>query len=278
MAGQINVQKGMEVYDGSNQTFGTVERVAGSQFFVQGKAFSLASVTRIEGNRVYLSGAAGIGADQGNLVIPVVEEQLQVGIRQVAAGEVRVTTDVIEKPVETQVNLREEEVHIERRPVNRSATSADLAAMKNGVIEVTETDEEAVVSKQARVVEEVVINKEVKERTETIRDTVRRTDVEVKNLEGVAPSQPMSNFSDYDTDFRQNYQTNYLQSGYTYDQYQPAYEFGTSLFSDTRYKGNDWNSIQTNVQQNWEQKNPGTWDQFKDSIQYAWGKVSGQTK
>ncbi len=116
----------------------------------------------------------------GEATIPVMEEQLEVGKRAVERGGVRVRSRVIEKPVEEAVRLREERVSVERRPVNRPVTDADLNAFREGTLEVRERGEEAVVSKQARVVEEVVINKDVGERTETVRDAVRRTDVDVE--------------------------------------------------------------------------------------------------
>ena len=121
-------------------------------------------------------------AGQNEAVIPVVEEELQVGKRQVQGGGVRVYTHVTERPVEEQVTLHEERVDVQRRPVDRAVTGADLNnAFKEGTIEVTESSEQAVVNKQARVVEEVVINKAATDRVETIRDTVRRTEVEVEN-------------------------------------------------------------------------------------------------
>ncbi|MDQ3255198.1 MAG: YsnF/AvaK domain-containing protein [Acidobacteriota bacterium] len=122
-------------------------------------------------------------ATQNNVAIPIMEEQLQVGKRQVERGGVRIYSHVTERPVEAEVRLREEHVHVERRPVDRSVSDADMAAFKEGVIEVTETSEEAVVSKQARVVEEVVVGKDVRERSETVRDTVRRTDVDVEEVD-----------------------------------------------------------------------------------------------
>ncbi|HVF86343.1 MAG TPA: YsnF/AvaK domain-containing protein [Pyrinomonadaceae bacterium] len=114
--------------------------------------------------------------------LPVIEEELQVGKREVVRGGVRVSSHVVERPVEEVVRLREERVRVERRPVNRLVTDADLQAFREGTIEITERAEEAVVHKQARVVEEVVVGKEVGEHTETIRDTVRRTDVEVEDI------------------------------------------------------------------------------------------------
>ena len=85
--------------------------------------------------------------------------------------------------MEEQVNLREEKVRVERRPADRPATEADFNRAAGGSVEVRSTAEQAVVNKQARVVEEVVIDKDVKERQETVRDTVRRTDVKVEQVD-----------------------------------------------------------------------------------------------
>jgi len=113
-------------------------------------------------------------------VVPIIEEELQIGKRTVQRGGVRVYTHLVERPVEEQVMVREEQVRLERRPVDRPASEADLIAAQEGAIEVTETAEEAVVSKRARVVEEVAITKDVEERPEKIQETVRRTEVEVE--------------------------------------------------------------------------------------------------
>lgn len=121
---------------------------------------------------------------EGNTSIPIVEEQLQVGKQTVETGGARIRSRIIERPVEENLRLREENVRVERTPVNRPATEADLNTFREGEIEITEHAEVPVVSKQARVVEEVSIGKEVQERNETIRDTVRGTEVEVERLEG----------------------------------------------------------------------------------------------
>lgn len=123
-------------------------------------------------------------AEGGTARIPVIEEELRVGKREVEGGGVRIRTRVIERPVEETVSLREERVNVERRPVNRPVTETDLNAFREGTFELRERSEEAVVAKTARVVEEVAINKEVGERTETVRDTVRKTDVDVEETGG----------------------------------------------------------------------------------------------
>jgi uncharacterized protein (TIGR02271 family) len=116
-------------------------------------------------------------------VIPVVEEQLRVGKRDVNAGNVRVRSYVVETPVSETVNLRDENVSVERRSVDRPLTDAD-AAFQDRTIEAEEHREEAVVSKDARVKEEVVLRKTEAERAETIDDSVRHTEVEVEDNRG----------------------------------------------------------------------------------------------
>ena len=112
--------------------------------------------------------------------LQVIQEDLKVGKRAVQRGAVRVHRRIIETPVQEQVTLNEERAVVERRPVDRPATAADFAAFKEGEMEIRETSEEPVVSKSARVVEEVEIGKEASQRTETVSDTVRRTDVDVE--------------------------------------------------------------------------------------------------
>ena len=85
-------------------------------------------------------------------------------------------------PVNEQVTLREEHVDVERRPVDRAVGDADIDAFQEGTFEVRERSEEAVVDKQARVTEEIRVRKDVDQRTETVQDTVRRTDVDVEQL------------------------------------------------------------------------------------------------
>jgi uncharacterized protein (TIGR02271 family) len=131
--------------------------------------------------------------NQGDMKIPVIEENLQVGKRTVEQGGVRVRSRIIEKPVEETVRLREEHVVVNRQPVNRAVTDSDFATFKEGEMEITERAEEAVVSKQARVVEEVSIGKQVQEREQVVSDTVRRTDVDVEEIDTDVNTRTASN-------------------------------------------------------------------------------------
>jgi len=199
--------------------------------------------------------------------VPIVEEDVQIGKREVERGGVRVRKSVEEQPVEKQVNLREENVNVERRPVNRAADAADLNTFEEGDFEVSSMTEEPVVQKQARVVEEVLINKDARERTETVRDTARKTRVDVDQTDG--------NSSSYDaSSFRNHFQTNYANRGRAYEQYEPAYRYGYTLANDARYRGRDWNAIEADAKRDWSQNHKGSaWEDFKDAVRYSWERA-----
>ncbi len=193
--------------------------------------------------------------------VPVVEEQLEVGKRQVNRGGVRIHSHIVEKPVEQKVSLREERLTVERRPVYRDATESDLADFKEGTIEIHETVEEPVISKRRRVVEEIVIGRQARERTATISETVRRTEVSVEPL--VAP------------DFRAMHDAG-PRRGEDFEDYEPAYQYGYALARDERFRNAEWDDVEPHARRAWEEENPGAWEQFKDAVRGAWQKVSGR--
>ena len=112
--------------------------------------------------------------------IPVYEENLSVGKRDVSHGRVRLRSYVVETPVNEQVSLRRETVDVSRRPVDRAVTAGD-AVFNERVIEVEERAEEAVVAKNVRVKEEVSLRKTAEEHVHKVSDTVRSTRVEVED-------------------------------------------------------------------------------------------------
>ncbi|HEY8610312.1 MAG TPA: YsnF/AvaK domain-containing protein [Roseomonas sp.] len=124
--------------------------------------------------------AAETGSATNEERIPIVEEQIRVGKREMDRGRVRVRSYIVETPVSESVTLRDEHVHVERRPVDLPLSAAD-DAFRERTIEAVEHAEEAVVSKEARVTEELVIRKEQEQRTQTVSDTVRHTEVEVED-------------------------------------------------------------------------------------------------
>ena len=221
------------------------------------------------------SGWTNRGAvNEKEAIVPVVEEDLQVGKRQVSRGGVRIYRHVTEEPIEETVKLRDERVRVDRKPTNRPVDRGDETMFTEQRIEMSETAEEPVVSKQARVIEEIIVRKDVNERTETIRDSVRRTDVDVTQT-GSDQNQTANDLGRHENDWRNYYNAKLSNTGYTYNQYGPAYRYGYTLASDPRYRGKQWSAIESDARRAWEERNKGTWEQFKDAIRYAWDRVAG---
>ncbi|RYC29325.1 DUF2382 domain-containing protein [Lichenibacterium minor] len=124
------------------------------------------------------TGMAGRGGED---VVQVVEERINVGKRAVSRGKVRLHSYVVENQVSEDVTLRDETVSIDRHAVDRPVAALGEDAFRERTIELEEIDEEAVVAKTARVVEEIGIRKDVSDRVETVRDTVRSTKVDIED-------------------------------------------------------------------------------------------------
>jgi stress response protein YsnF len=154
---------------------GLSDRGAGSQMAAD------ASAGGLTGTRVGTDFGSDLGAGQVSEdgTVKVVEERLAVGKREAEAGRVRVRSYVREVPVEAEVDLRATRVFVERHPVDRPVSGAD--AFQDRVIEARETAEEAVVAKDARVVEEIGLREQTEVQHQTVRDTVRKTEVEIED-------------------------------------------------------------------------------------------------
>ncbi len=118
-----------------------------------------------------------------NKTFPVIEEDIKVGKREIATGGVRIRSRIVEKPVEENLRLREEHIHVERNKVDRPATEEELNNFKDGTVEFTEHAEIPDVQKRSNVVEEVSLEKKVDHRDEVVRDKIRKTEVDVENIE-----------------------------------------------------------------------------------------------
>lgn len=215
---------------------------------------------------------AGQRERQDEEVVPIVEERLRVGKRPAVRGGVRIYSRVTEEPVEEQVRLREERVHIERRPADRPV--AGQGAFREDEFEMIETTEEPVVAKEARVVEEVSVSKDVDEHVETVRDTVRRTDVDVEPIGQRGAESPA--YQRNEGDFRRHWQT--IGAGRPYEECRPGYEYGCRLGSDPRHAARDWSAVEIEAQRDWEQRNPGTWQDFREPVRYAWEQTRGSDR
>jgi uncharacterized protein (TIGR02271 family) len=210
------------------------------------------------------------GTDHGETSIPVVEEDIEVGKRDVEREGVNIHAYVEEIPVEKDVNLRREHIEVERRPVDREITGSGDQHFVEGELHLTQHEEQPMVRKTARVTEEVHVRKDVDERQETVRDTVRRQRVDVSKM---SPS----DWQQTDRTFQDHYRTTYGSRGHDYNYYQDAYRYGYTLANDDRYQNRDWSSIETDARRRWESEHRDTaWDDVKDAIRYGWESLTGQ--
>jgi len=202
------------------------------------------------------------------MTIPVMEEQLRVGKRETTTGGVRVERYVTETPVEEQVRLRDETVRVERRDVNRPASETDFDTFEEGTIEILEEHEEPVVEKQARVVGEVNVKKEARERVETVRGDVRRTDVRVTDVDDTEfrdlddPGEVA--YLGYENDWRTHWQNTYARTGRNFDEYRGAYVYGCRLYDSDL---GDWGTAETEARRYWMNNYPNQrWEDYRDAV------------
>ncbi|HEX7002884.1 MAG TPA: DUF2382 domain-containing protein [Trueperaceae bacterium] len=208
-----------------------------------------------------------LAQEREHIEIPIVEEDIRVGKREVERGGVRARTYVRERPVDEQVELRDESVEVRRQRADRPLSAADGDAFRERSVEMHETDEEAVVSKEARVVEDVVIEKQARDRTEHVRDTVRRTEVEIEQLDDDIVDE---DFSRYERTFRGHFKDSDISDRYAYDDVMPAYRFGYSLANDANCRDRRWDEIEPEARTRWEARNRGSWDDVRESVRHSW--------
>jgi stress response protein YsnF len=138
-------------------------------------------VTRAEAPVLTRAASGAAIAVNGEEVLALAEEHLDVGKRVIQEGATRIRRFVTETPVEAQVTLHEEHARVLRRAIVDPGYIRNLD-WTDKTIEITETAEEPVVTKSARVAEEVVIQREGSDHVKTVRDKVRRQEVEVEHL------------------------------------------------------------------------------------------------
>jgi hypothetical protein len=81
--------------------------------------------------------------------------------------------------------------------------------------------------------------------------------------------------TDEDSYWRQNYSTRpYAQSGRSYDEYRPAYQYGWD--SANRYQGRTWEETENDLERGWEKAKGATrmtGHEVKDAVRDSWNRV-----
>lgn len=182
-----DIRKGMQIFGANNQAFGTVEDVQDQYVIVNGQRYEANAFT-MEGSRLMMAGNRANTNTQtaGEIRVPVAEEQLNVGKREVGGGAVSVHKTVTQEQVNVPVELYREEAHIEKVDTPDRPLRAGENAFKEETFEIPLRAEEAVVSKEAIVTGEVVVNKTQETERRNVTDTIRKERVEVDRQEATA--------------------------------------------------------------------------------------------
>jgi len=269
MAKNTDIREGMQVYGANDALLGTVERVQGDGFDVAGYHYASALVARVAQNTVYVRGtgqaAAQTATDTGTITVPVAEERLTVGKREVDLGEVNIRKTVTEEQRTVPVTLTHEEVHVEERDVaDRPATGEDL--FQERTIRVALRGEEAVVSKEAVVTGEVVIDKDAVSEERQITDTVRKQRVDVDKA-----------YQETRGTLEQAHTTRASGTGRAFEQAEPNYRAGFTAAHDERYAEREFEDAEPELRTRHTTTGTGdTWEQLREEIREGWNKARGR--
>ncbi len=83
--------------------------------------------------------------------------------------------------------------------------------------------------------------------------------------------------NDTDRANRNHWSSTYGQDGGTYDDYAPAYSYGSSLASDEKFRGRSWDDAESDIRSDWESRNAGstsTWDKMKAAVRHGWERIT----
>jgi uncharacterized protein (TIGR02271 family) len=196
------LRPGMRLVGPDNHDYGAVERYDDTSVYANGRRIPFGAIERVDHDRLYLDTAgtyslieqdtADIGTDS-QVRVPVTEERLEVGKRQIDLGEIRIHKTVEEVEQVRRGPLHREEVEIERVRVNRRVTVPEERRQEGEWLVIPVMEEVFVVEKRLVVMEEIRIRKQLMTEDREVRETVRREHASIDETRAEAPGRPTSN-------------------------------------------------------------------------------------
>jgi uncharacterized protein (TIGR02271 family) len=116
-------------------------------------------------------------AANDELRIPLAREEFTATARPIRGGAVRIAKRVVTEDQILEVPVTAEEIRVERRIIERPGDGAGFEAVEQIIIEVPLYRDRLDIQKRTRVSDEIIVTKEVTQRTEQVRDTVRREEI-----------------------------------------------------------------------------------------------------
>lgn len=234
---------------------------------------------------------AGRAKTADELRVQLREETLTPVKQATQAGEVQVQKVVHEKQEQVPVNLRHEEVVIERHAVDRPVNPNEVDDMTDQVISVPVYEERAELQKQARVTEEVTVGKRAQEEQQTLTGTTRHEHLEVNQTGNVqvtgntgttgqgqatGHARTTQQWSEVMPTYQQHWQQSHGTSGGSWEEAEPGYRYGYEMRNDPRYQGRSYNEVESDLRQGWGQSQGGAktgWDKVSANVREAWNDM-----
>jgi len=275
---QSQLREGMEVYGANgHDLIGTITRVHGNGFDVNGQHYTLNQVTETGDGHIHVRGTGAgertgreglvSGQEEDTLRVPVAEERLTVGKREVERGEATIRKTVTEEEQTVPVTLVNEEVRVEERPVEARRATAGEDLFKEETIRVPVRGEEAVVAKEAVVTGEVVVEKDAVTQERQVTDTVRKQHVDVDKA-----------YQEARAGFEQAHTRNAATTGRTFEQAEPHYRSGFTAAHDERYAGQDFETAEPELRRTYESdttrgRGGDSWEQLRREVREGWNRA-----
>lgn len=278
------LRQGLRIFGDGDRDYGTVDRYDDQYVYVGERripydipydAFERMDKDRLyvgkTGSRYFATDARATDAratDEASIRVPVVEERLEVGKRDVELGEVQVHKTVETEQVSVPVELMREEVHVNRVDVtDRPVATGDMPdAFKEGTIRVPVRGEEAIVTKEAFVTGEVVIDRYRRTEQQTVSDTVRREHVEVDE-----------NYQKARDSFREHFTRGRGKGGKPpFEEAESTYRTGYLAASDERFRGREFDDVEPELRRDWESsgsRGGAGWEHLREEIREGWTRA-----
>ena len=272
------LRQGLRIFGDGDRDYGTVDRYDDQYVYVGERRIPYDAFERMDNDRLYVgqAGARHFATDtratgEAAVRVPVVEERLQVGKQEVELGEVQVRKTVETEQVSVPVELTHDEVHVNRVDVtDRPVAAGDVAdAFKEATIRVPVRGEEAVVSKEAFVTGEVVIDRYRRVEQQTVSDTVRREHVEVDE-----------NYLRNRDQFRQHYTQGRGKGGVPpFEEAEGSYRTGFLAGHDERFRNREFDDAEPELRRDWEasgSRGGAGWEHLREEIREGWTRARGR--
>jgi uncharacterized protein (TIGR02271 family) len=271
------LRKGMSIFGMDDREYGRIDRFDDQYVYSGERRIPVSAFERMQGDRLYLGRTGnqyfettGTRETEGEIRVPIVEERLNVAKQPVEMGEVEIRKDVVTEQVNVPVELRREEVTVNRVDVpDRPVRAGDVDdAFEEGTIRVPVRGEEVMVEKEAVVTGEVVVNREQTADRQTVSDTVRKERLDVDE-----------NYAHDRAAFEKHFAGRRSGLGAradsrTFQDAEPNYRRGYEAAHDERFAGRTFEDAEPDLRR--AHGSGGSWEELREEIREGWNRARGR--